>query len=128
MTAVNGLKTFLCIFWNSCGVLCDRIFKKGLPVTPDAYYHKLINVSAKYRSCHDNTVKSFEPLHLQDNVRKNTKIQTKACFSTLLTVSLPVWLHMICIYRNRRKYNGNSSTNNKEVAGLSQFDEMVILP
>ncbi len=39
-----GLKTFFCIFWNSCGVLPDRLLEMSLMVTPEVNYHKLTQV------------------------------------------------------------------------------------
>ncbi len=35
-----GLKTFLCIFWNSSGVLQNRLLEMSLVAIPYATYHK----------------------------------------------------------------------------------------
>ncbi len=50
-----GLKTLLCIFWNSSGVLHDRVSEMSLMATPYAKYHKLIKVARNYCSHYDKT-------------------------------------------------------------------------
>ncbi len=54
-----GLKTFLCIFWNSCGVLHDRLLEMSLRVSPYVNYHKLgiyenglteVNIQMKFKA------------------------------------------------------------------------------
>ncbi len=43
-----GLKAFLCIFWNSSGVLQNRLLETILMETPYVNYHKLTKVAYKY--------------------------------------------------------------------------------
>ncbi len=50
-----GLKTLLCIFWNSSGVLHDRVSEMRLMATPYAKYHKLTEVAKNYCSHYDKT-------------------------------------------------------------------------
>ncbi len=40
-----GLKTFLCIFWGSSGVLHDRVLEMSIMATPYTKYHKLTKVA-----------------------------------------------------------------------------------
>ncbi len=77
------LKSFLCIFRNSFGVLHDRPLEKGLTATSDAYYNKFTYVSDKYRSHYDKTVTNCGPLLMHDNARKHMTNQTKNCCYTL---------------------------------------------
>ncbi len=53
--SMYGLKTFLCIFWNSSGVLHDRVSEMSLLATPYAKYHKLTKVARSYCSNYDKT-------------------------------------------------------------------------
>ncbi len=39
------LKIFLCIFWNSGGLLHDRLLEMSLVVTPYVNYHRLTQVA-----------------------------------------------------------------------------------
>ncbi len=48
--SMYGLKTPFCIFWNSSGVLHDRISEMSLMATPYAKYHKLTKVARNYCS------------------------------------------------------------------------------
>ncbi len=50
-----GLKTLLCIFWNSPGVLHDRVSETSLMETPYAKYHELTKVDSNYCSRYDKT-------------------------------------------------------------------------
>ncbi len=50
-----GLKTILCIFWNSSGVLRDTVSEMSLRATPYAKYHKLTKVARNYCSQYDKT-------------------------------------------------------------------------
>ncbi len=67
-----GLKTLLCIFWNSSGVLHDRVSDMSLMATPYVKYHKLTKVTNKYCSHYDNTSENCGPLRLEDKARKPT--------------------------------------------------------
>ncbi len=78
-----GLKTLFCIFWNSSGVLHDRVSEMSLMATPYVKYYKLIKVANKYCSHYDNTSENCGPLRLDDNARKHTANQRKNYFSTL---------------------------------------------
>ncbi len=40
-----GLKTLICIFWNSSAVLYDRVSEMSLMATPYAKYHRLTTVA-----------------------------------------------------------------------------------
>ncbi len=97
-----GLKTFLCIFWNSSGVFHDRPEKMSLMATPHVKYHKLTKVSNKYCSHFDNTSENCRPL--DDNARKYTANQRKITFLhkivTLVATHciVPTWLQTMCIY------------------------------
>ncbi len=53
-----GLKTFLCIFWNSSGGLQNWLLETSLMVTPYVNYHKLTKVTNKYCFHFDKTSKS----------------------------------------------------------------------
>ncbi len=50
-----ALKTLLCIFWNSSGVIHDRVSEMSLMATPYAKYHKLTKVAGNYCSYYDKT-------------------------------------------------------------------------
>ncbi len=78
-----GLRTFLCIFWDSSAIHHNRRLVMNLIVTPDIYYYVLPHAAGKYRSYYDKSTKSCGPLPLQDHARKDTTSQTKSCFSTL---------------------------------------------
>ncbi len=75
-----GLKTLLCIFWNSSGVLHDRVSEMSLMATPYAKYHKLTNVARNYCSHYDKTSENCGPLRLEENARKHTANQRKTTF------------------------------------------------
>ncbi len=53
-----GLKSFLCVFWNSSGILYDRLLEKSVTESPNVCNHKLIQIAGKYRSHYDKTAKS----------------------------------------------------------------------
>ncbi len=73
-----GLKTFLCIFWNSSGVLQNELLETSLKVTPYVKYHTLTKVAYKYCSHYNRTSKNCRSLCLQDNARKHTTNQRRA--------------------------------------------------
>ncbi len=64
--------TFLCIFWNSSGVLHDRILRMNLMVTPYAKYHKLTKVARNYCSHYGKTSENCGPMRLEEKARKLT--------------------------------------------------------
>ncbi len=55
-----GMKTFLCIFWNSSSVLHDRLKEMSLVVTPYVDNYKLTQVANKYWSHYDKISKNCE--------------------------------------------------------------------
>ncbi len=75
-----GSKSLLCIFWNSCGVIYDRVSEISLMATAYAKYHKLANVEDKYCFHYDKTWENSGLLHLEDNARKHTANQRKTTF------------------------------------------------
>ncbi len=75
-----GLKTLLCILWNSPGVLHDRVSEMGLMATPYAKYHKLNKIARNCCSHHDKTWENCGPLRLEENARKQTANQRKTTF------------------------------------------------
>ncbi len=75
-----GLKTLLCIFWNSSGVLQDRVSEMSLMPTPYAKYHKLTKVAKNYCSHYDKISANCGPLRLEENARKHTVNQGKTTF------------------------------------------------
>ncbi len=75
-----GLKTLLCIFWNSPGVLQDSVSEMSLMATPYARYHKLAKVGRNYCSLYDKTSENCGPLRLEENARKHTATQRKNTF------------------------------------------------
>ncbi len=75
-----GLKTLLRIFWNSSGVLHDRVSEMSLMATPYAKYHKLTKVTRNYCSHYDKTSENCGLLRLEDNARKHTANQSKTTF------------------------------------------------
>ncbi len=75
-----GLKTLLCIFWNSSGVLHDRVSEMSLMAPPYAKYHKLTKAARNYCSHYDKTSENCGPLRLEDNARKHTVNQRKTTF------------------------------------------------
>ncbi len=77
------MKLFLYIVWNFSGVLHNQFVEKSLTEIPDMNYHKLTQVSNKYRSHCGKTPISCGPLLLQDNTRKQKTIQAKHWFHTL---------------------------------------------
>ncbi len=66
-----GLKTFLCIFWNSSAVFQDRLLEMSLMATPYVKYHKLTKGANKYCSHYDNT-ENCGPLRQEENARMYT--------------------------------------------------------
>ncbi len=50
-----NMKPFICIFWNSPGVLLDKRLEKSLTVTSDLSCHKLTNIADNYRSLYNKT-------------------------------------------------------------------------
>ncbi len=75
-----GLKTLLCIFWNSSGVLRDTVSEMSLMATPYAKYHQLTKVARKYCSDHDKTLENCWPLRLEENASKHMANQRKTTF------------------------------------------------
>ncbi len=75
-----GLKALLCIFWNSSGVLHDRVSELSLMATPYAKYHKLTKVARNYCSHYEKTSKNCGPLRLKENARTYTANQRKITF------------------------------------------------
>ncbi len=76
----NSLKTLLCIFWNSSGVLQGGISEMTLMATPYAKYYKLTKVAWYYCSHYDKTSENCGPLRLEDNASKHTANQRKTTF------------------------------------------------
>ncbi len=74
------LKTLLCIFWNSSGVLHDRVSEMSPVSTPFAKYHKLTKVDRNYCSHYDKISENCGPLRLEENARKHTANQRKTSF------------------------------------------------
>ncbi len=70
-----GLKTLLCIFSNSSGVLHDRVSEMSLMATPYVKYHKLTKVSRNNCSHYDKTSENCGPLRFEENARKHTANQ-----------------------------------------------------
>ncbi len=66
-----GLKTLLSIFWNSSGVLHERVSEMGPMATPYAKYHKLTKVARNYCSHHDEASENCGPLRLEENARNH---------------------------------------------------------
>ncbi len=66
-----GLKTLLCIFWNSSGVLQNRVSEMSIMATPYAKYHKLTKVARNNCSHYDKTSEHYGPLRLGENARKH---------------------------------------------------------
>ncbi len=75
-----GLKTLLCIFWNSPGVLHDRVSIMRLMATSYAKCHKLTKVARNYCSHYDKTSENCGPLRLEENALKHTANQRKTTF------------------------------------------------
>ncbi len=75
-----GLKTLLCIFWNSSGVLLDRVSEMTLMATPYARNHKLTSVVRNYCTHCDKTSENCGALRLEENARKHTKNKRKTIF------------------------------------------------
>ncbi len=75
-----GLKTLLCIFWNSSGVLHDRVSEMSLMATPYVKYRNLAKVARNYCSHYDKTLENCGPLRLEENARKHTANQRKTSF------------------------------------------------
>ncbi len=71
------MKTGLCIFWNSVGVLHDRVSEMSLMATPYAPYHSLTKVTRKYYSHYGKTTGNCGPLRSEENARKHTANQRK---------------------------------------------------
>ncbi len=47
-----GLKTLLCVFWNTSGVLQDRLSEMNLMATPYTKYHKVTKLDKVYKFLH----------------------------------------------------------------------------
>ncbi len=75
-----GMKTLLCIFWNSFGVLHDRVSEMSLMATPYATYHRLTKVARNYCSHYGKTTGNCGPLRLEENAGKHTINQRKTTF------------------------------------------------
>ncbi len=75
-----GLKTLLCIFWNSSCVLHDRVSEMSVMATPYAKYQTLTKVTRNYCSHYDKTSENCGPLRLEENARKQTANQRKTTF------------------------------------------------
>ncbi len=67
-----GLKTLLCIFWNSPGVLHGTVWEMSLMATPYAKYHKLTSVARSSCSLCDSTSENCGSVRLEENARKHT--------------------------------------------------------
>ncbi len=99
-----GLKTLFCIFWNSAGVLRDRISQMIRMVTPYANYHKLTKVARNHSSHYDNTSENCGSLSLEENARKHTGNQIKTAFMHLIVKLIathridPTRLQTMCIH------------------------------
>ncbi len=78
-----GLKTFLCSFWNSSGVLHDRLLETSQIVTLDISNQASTQVANKYCSHYDKTSTNSGRQRSQDNARKHTTNQRKPVFFTL---------------------------------------------
>ncbi len=76
----SGLKTFLCFFWNSSGVLPDRLLGMILMETPQANYHKLIQVANKMLFSLRQDIEKCWRRCFQDIARKHTAIKEKLLF------------------------------------------------
>ncbi len=75
-----GLKTPFCIFWNSSGVLHDRVSEMSLIATSYAKFHKLTKVARNYCSHYDKTSAKFGPFRLEENARKHMVNQRNTAF------------------------------------------------
>ncbi len=73
----HGLKTLLCIIWNSSDVLHDRVSEMSRMPTLYAKYRKLTKVAWNYCSNYDKTSGNYGPLRLEENARKHTANQRK---------------------------------------------------
>ncbi len=71
-----GLKTLLCIFWNSSGILHDRVSEMSLMATPYAYYHTLNKVALTIVPTTTRHRNNCGPLRLEENARKHTAKST----------------------------------------------------
>ncbi len=80
LRAAYGLKTLLCIFSNSPGVLRDRVSEMSLMATPYVKHHKLTKVARNYCSHYDKTSENCGPVRLEENTRKHTANQRKTPF------------------------------------------------
>ncbi len=86
----HSLKTLLCIFWNSSGVLRDRVTEMSLMATPYDKYHKLTKVARNYCSHYDKISENCGGLRLKENAYKHTANQIKLLFyNKLLRLSPP---------------------------------------
>ncbi len=72
-----GLKTLLCIFWNSSGVLHDRVSEM---VTHYAKYHKLTKVGMSNCSHYDKPSENYGPLGLEEILVSRLQIKEKSTF------------------------------------------------
>ncbi len=97
------LKTLLCIFWNSSGVLHDRVSEMSLMTTPYAKYHKL--TKAARNDCSHRTSGNGGPLRLEEkSFESRRQIKEKLLFYIkLLRLSppyriVPTRLQTMCIH------------------------------
>ncbi len=86
-----GLKTLLCIFWNSSGVLHDRGLEMNLMATSYAKYQKLTKVARNYFY---KTSENCGPLRFEETVCMDTANQRKTTFLHLI-VTLVTTHHII---------------------------------
>ncbi len=75
-----GLKTLLCIFWNSSAVPDDRVSEMSQMATHYAKYHKLTKFARNFCYHCDKTSENCGPLRLEENAHGKSK---KNYFSTL---------------------------------------------
>ncbi len=67
-----GFKTLLCIFWNSSGVIYDRVSEMSQMATSCVKYHKLTKVARNYCSHYDKTSENCGPLRFEEYARMHT--------------------------------------------------------
>ncbi len=98
-----GLKTLLCIFWNSSGGLHGRVSKTSLMATSYGKYYKLTKVVRNHCSHYDKTSENCGPLRLEENARKHTanKKTTFLRYIVALVAThriVPTRLQTMCIH------------------------------
>ncbi len=94
------LKSFICNFLNTSGVLQDRLLEESLTEPPYVYYHNLTQAPDKYRSKYDKTEKSCGPFLLQANEDSIWKkfFYTWNCSFCAFHCIAPAWLQTINTY------------------------------